>query len=78
MQNDEIKIKLGQLIRAYFKMGGHHIQFNVVSTKLLREAQNKPLEFQNLMVRVAGYSDYFVNLPKGLQDEIISRTKQCI
>jgi len=78
MQNDEIKIKLGQLIRAYFKMGGHHIQFNVVSTKLLREAQNKPLEFQNLMVRVAGYSDYFVNLPKGLQDEIIARTKQCI
>lgn len=78
MKDEEAKIKLGQLIRAYFKMGGHHIQFNVVSTKLLREAQSNPLEFQNLMVRVAGYSDYFVNLPKGLQDEIIARSEQSI
>jgi formate C-acetyltransferase len=76
LQNSYVKIKFGQLLRSHFKMGSHHIQFNVVSTELLREAQKNPIEFQDLMVRVAGYSDYFVNLPKGLQDEIISRTEQ--
>jgi len=55
--------------------GGHHVQFNVVSAELLREAQKRPADFQDLMVRVAGYSDYFVNLPKGLQEEIIARTE---
>ncbi|MGB9630681.1 MAG: trans-4-hydroxy-L-proline dehydratase [Candidatus Methanodesulfokora sp.] len=67
--------KLAQLIRTFFRMGGHHVQFNVVSADLLREAQRRPQDFQDLMVRVAGYSDYFVNLPKGLQDEIIERTE---
>ncbi len=67
--------KLGQLIRSFFNMGGHHVQFNVVSAELLREAQKRPADFQDLMVRVAGYSDYFVNLPKGLQEEIIARTE---
>jgi formate C-acetyltransferase len=78
LQTSEVKQKFGQLIRAYFTMGGHHIQFNIVSTTLLREAQQNPLAFQDLMVRVAGYSDYFVRLPKGLQDEIISRTEQAV
>lgn len=68
--------KLAHTIRTFFVMGGHHVQFNVVSTELLREAQRRPQDFQDLMVRVAGYSDYFVNLPKGLQDEIIARTEQ--
>lgn len=68
--------KLAQLIRTFFNMGGHHVQFNVVSAELLREAQKCPQDFQDLMVRVAGYSDYFVNLPKGLQDEIIIRSEQ--
>jgi len=67
--------KLGQLLKVFFNMGGHHVQFNVVSTELLREAQRRPTDFQDLMVRVAGYSDYFVNLPKGLQEEIIARTE---
>ncbi len=67
--------KLAQLIKTFFNMGGHHVQFNVVSVELLREAQKRPKDFQDLMVRVAGYSDYFVNLPKGLQDEIIARTE---
>jgi formate C-acetyltransferase len=75
VQGKEIIRKLAQLIRAYFKMGSHHVQFNVVSADLLRKAQKRPQEFQDLMVRVAGYSDYFVNLPKGLQDEIIARTE---
>ena len=67
--------KMAQMVRTFFIMGGHHVQFNVVSAELLREAQARPQDFQDLMVRVAGYSDYFVNLPKGLQDEIIARTE---
>ncbi len=68
--------KLGSLIRTYFRLNGHHIQFNVIDAGTLREAQAKPEEYRNLIVRVAGYSDHFVNLSKGLQDEIISRTEQ--
>lgn len=75
LENEENIRKFAQLLRAYFNMGGHHVQFNVVSAELLREAQKRPQDFQDLMVRVAGYSDYFVNLPKGLQDEIIARTE---
>ncbi|MFZ2330363.1 MAG: trans-4-hydroxy-L-proline dehydratase [Atribacterota bacterium] len=66
---------LAHLIRAYFKLGGHHIQFNVVKAETLRAAQENPEEYQNLIVRVAGYSDYFNNLSKNLQEEIISRTE---
>ena len=73
--NEENIKKLAQLIRTFFRLGGHHVQFNVISAELLREAQRRPQDFQDLMVRVAGYSDYFVNLPKGLQDEIIARTE---
>jgi formate C-acetyltransferase len=72
---DEDLRKMARMIRTFFIMGGHHVQFNVVSAQLLREAQARPQDFQDLMVRVAGYSDYFVNLPKGLQDEIIARTE---
>ena len=72
---DEDVEKMAQMIRTFFIMGGHHVQFNIVSAELLREAQARPQDFQDLMVRVAGYSDYFVNLPKGLQDEIIARTE---
>jgi formate C-acetyltransferase len=75
LEGEENIRKLSQLIRTFFKMGGHHVQFNVVSVELLREAQKRPKDFQDLMVRVAGYSDYFVNLPKGLQEEIIARTE---
>ena len=68
-------INVAHLIRSYFKMGGHHIQFNVVSANILRDAQKNPSLYQNLIVRVAGYSDYYNNLGKPLQDEIISRTE---
>ncbi|MHA1203042.1 MAG: trans-4-hydroxy-L-proline dehydratase [Candidatus Heimdallarchaeaceae archaeon] len=67
--------KLLHLIRAYFKMDGHQIQFNVVSAETLRKAQKNPEEYRNLIVRVAGYSDYFVNLGENLQNEIIARTE---
>ncbi len=75
LENEENIRKLAMLIRNFFRWGGHHVQFNVVSSEVLKEAQERPPEFQDLMVRVAGYSDYFVNLPKGLQDEIIKRTE---
>jgi pyruvate formate-lyase/glycerol dehydratase family glycyl radical enzyme len=67
--------KFSQLIRTYFKLGGHHVQFNVLSSETLRAAQQHPEEYQDLIVRVAGYSDYFVRLSRDLQDEIISRTE---
>ncbi len=67
--------KLLHLIRAYFKMDGHQIQFNVVSAETLRKAQKDPEEYRTLIVRVAGYSDYFVNLGENLQNEIIARTE---
>lgn len=67
--------KLAQLVRAYFRMNGHHMQFNVVSADTLREAQANPQEHRDLIVRVAGYSDYFCDLSKALQDEIIARTE---
>jgi len=63
------------LIRSYFRMGGHHIQFNVVDAATLREAQEHPEEHRDLIVRVAGYSDYFCDLGRSLQDEIIARTE---
>jgi formate C-acetyltransferase len=68
--------KLSQLVRSYFRMDGHHIQFNVVDAETLREAQRKPQEYRDLIVRVAGYSDYFCDLSKELQEEIITRTAQ--
>ncbi|MDX9897436.1 MAG: glycyl radical protein [Spirochaetia bacterium] len=66
--------KLATLIRGYFKQGGHHVQFNVVDEKTLRSAKERPDEYRNLLVRVAGYSDYFVDLDARHQDEIIART----
>ncbi|MBI5021589.1 MAG: glycyl radical protein [Ignavibacteriales bacterium] len=66
---------LAHLVRGYFIMGGHHIQFNVVTAQTLREAQAHPEQHRDLIVRVAGYSDYFCDLSKTLQDEIIARTE---
>jgi len=68
--------KLTQLVRSYFRLGGHHIQFNVVDTETLRAAQKNPMEYRDLLVRVAGYSDYFVDLDIHHQEEIIARTAQ--
>ncbi|MEE9555282.1 MAG: pyruvate formate lyase family protein, partial [candidate division Zixibacteria bacterium] len=70
--------KLVHLIRSYFSMDGHHIQFNVVSADTLKEAQKHPEKYRDLVVRVAGYSDYFVDLGEALQNEIIKRTEQCV
>jgi len=67
--------KLAHLVRTYFKLGGHHIQFNVVDGETLRKAQKNPEKYKDLIVRVAGYSDYFADIGKELQDEIIKRTE---
>ena len=66
---------LVQLIRAYFRMDGHHIQFNVVTANTLKKAQKHPENYKDLIVRVAGYSDYFNDLGEDLQNEIIRRTE---
>jgi len=67
--------KVVNLIRTYFRLDGHHIQFNVVNAELLKEAQKHPEKYRDLIVRVAGYSDYFVDLGIDLQNEIINRTE---
>ena len=73
---DENGIDKGlHLVRSYFKMDGHHVQFNVVRAETLREAQACPAAYRDLIVRVAGYSDYFCDLSPELQDEIIARTE---
>ena len=63
------------LVRTYFKMDGHHIQFNVVQADVLKKAQAAPDDYRDLIVRVAGYSDYFCDLSEALQNEIIERTE---
>ena len=65
---------LGYLVRAYFRQDGHHVQFNVVDSATLVDAQKHPDRYEGLLVRVAGYSDYFCRIGKDLQDEIIART----
>ena len=67
---------MANLVRSYFNMDGHHIQFNVIDRETLIQAQKHPDEYKDLIVRVAGYSDHFRNLSKALQDEIIERTEQ--
>lgn len=76
LKTDQDLDKLAQLVRTYFRLGGHHIQFNVVDTQTLRQAQASPDQYRNLLVRVAGYSDYFVDLDLDHQEEIIRRTEQ--
>jgi len=76
LSTDDGLDKLVHLIRTYFKLDGHHVQFNVVDAETLRAAQKDPDQYRSLIVRVAGYSDYFCDLIPTLQDEIIARTEQ--
>ena len=75
LKREEDQKKLGSLIRTYFKFGGHHIQFNIVDTATLYDAQKHHDEYKDLLVRVAGYSDYFNDMTEQLQNEIIARTE---
>jgi len=75
LKRDEDIMKLGKLIRTYFALGGHHIQFNIVDTATLYAAQENPEEYKDLLVRMAGYSDYFNDMNVDLQQEVIERTE---
>jgi len=75
MKSTEDLRKLSDLIKTYFNSGGKHIQFNVVGRETLLKAQQEPAEHRDLVVRVAGYSAYFVQLGKAIQDEVIGRTE---
>jgi formate C-acetyltransferase len=75
LDDDGALDRLGHLVRGYFALDGHHLQFNVVTAETLRAAQADPEHHRDLIVRVAGYSDYFCDLTRPLQDEIIARTE---
>ena len=75
LEGEEGIDNLAHLVRSYFKLDGHHIQLNVVTAETLRAAQADPEKYRDLIVRVAGYSDYFCDLSKVLQNEIIARTE---
>ena len=83
IRGDEGSKNFVEFIRSYFRMGGYHVQFNIVDSKMLRDAQDKPQNYRDLMVRVAGFSAYWNELGKPIQDEVIARTeyessKRCI
>ncbi len=75
LKKEEDVVKLGHLIRSYFLLGGHHVQFNIVDTATLLAAQACPSDYKDLMVRMAGYSDYFNDMNADLQQEVIERTE---
>ena len=75
LKREEDVKKLGHLIRSYFTLGGHHIQFNIVDTATLLAAQQNPDDYKDLLVRMAGYSDYFNDMNADLQQEVIERTQ---
>ena len=76
VQGDEGNMKLRNLVQTFFALGGMHIQYNVVGGDQLRAAQQDPDSNRNLVIRIAGFSAYFVELDKSLQDDLISRTDQ--
>ena len=78
LRNEEDLKKLAALIRGYFSQGGHHVQFNIVDRSVLEDAMAHPEKHRNLIVRVAGYSDYFVLLSPDIQREILSRTEHSV
>ncbi|MGI5850388.1 MAG: pyruvate formate lyase family protein, partial [Christensenellales bacterium] len=75
LKREEDIVKLGKLIRTYFALGGHHVQFNIVDTATLLAARENPDDYRDLLVRVAGYSDYFNDIAENLKQEIIDRTE---
>jgi len=75
LTNDVDRWKLAELIKAYMRLGGQEVQVNCVSRETLLAAREKPEEYRDLVVRIAGYTDYFTGLAPGMQDEVISRTE---
>ena len=75
IRGDEGSRNFVVFIHSYFQMGGYHVQFNIVDSKMLRDAQDHPQNYRDLMVRVAGFSAYWNELGKPIQDEVIARTE---
>lgn len=75
VQGREGARKFLEMIRAYLRKGGFHVQFNIVDSRMLKDAQKNPGKYRDLMVRVAGFTQYWVELGKQIQDEVISRTE---
>ena len=75
LKRDEDVAKLGKQIRTYFSQGGHHVQFNIVDTATLLAARENPEQYRDLLVRMAGYRDYFNDMNDNLQQEVIERTE---
>ena len=67
--------KLLDLTRSYMRKGGFHIQFNIVDSKVLKDAQKHPNNYRDLLVRVAGFTQYWVEIGKPIQDEVVARTE---
>ena len=78
LSNSEGMEKLIRMVKTYMANGGAEVQFNIVSTETMRAAQEKPEEYRDLVVRIAGYSVYFVELSRDCQDDLISRTENTI
>jgi formate C-acetyltransferase len=76
VQGDEGTEKLRKLIQSYFDLGGLQLQFNVVSTDVLRKAQADPIAYKDLIVRIAGFSTYFVHMSRDVQEDFINRAEQ--
>ena len=75
MKGREGSRKFLELIRSYMRKGGFHVQFNIVDSRMLKQAQEDPDKYRSLLVRVAGFTQYWVELGKQIQDEVISRTE---
>jgi 4-hydroxyphenylacetate decarboxylase large subunit len=71
----EVSRKFLEMIKAYLRKGGFHVQFNIVDSRMLKDAQKNPAMYRGLMVRVAGFTQYWVELGKQIQDEVIARTE---
>ena len=78
LSNEEGICKLRDMIKTYMQDGGAEVQFNVVSTETMKKAQEKPEEYRNLVVRIAGYSAYFVELSRDCQNDLIARNENMI
>jgi len=78
LQASESQRKFLQIIKTYFDLGGHHVQFNIVDAETLLQAQKEPDRHRDLIVRVAGYSAYFTELSPKVQNEIITRTSHSL
>ena len=74
LQGEQGDMKLRMFVESFFEAGGMQVQYNIVSSETLRAAQKSPEEYKDLVVRVAGFSAYFVELVPELQNDLISRT----